>query len=222
MAVDAMPGTPMIETLPPGKPAEAPASRSEAVAEGVIRKIVPAERQDFLDHLMRLDPLSRFMRFGGVVSDAALARHASRAVEGDKLLVGYFADGQLRAVAELHPLPKKPGRPVAAEAAFSVERDWQGKGIGSALMRQLVLLAQNRGIEDLEVVFLPNNGRMKSIALRHEADFSLDETEMVGHMRTPRATPFSWLREMMGDVSAVFSSAFELQDRMLPRPHRGH
>lgn len=223
VAVDAMPGTPMIDTLEPRKTAgEATASRVPSVAEGAIRKIVPAERQAFLDHLLRLDPLSRFMRFGGVVSDAALARHASRAVQGDKLLVGYFHDGELRAVAELHPLPKRAGKPVAAEAAFSVERDWQGKGIGSALMRHLVLLAQNRGIEDLEVVFLPSNGRMKSIALRHDADFSLDETEMVGHMRTPRATPFSWVREMIGDISAVFSSAFELQDRLLPRQHRGH
>ncbi|MCB4771705.1 GNAT family N-acetyltransferase [Ancylobacter sp. Lp-2] len=212
----------MTDTRESQKTAEAPAPRGDAVAEGVIRKIVPAERQMFLDHLLRLDPLSRFMRFGGVVSDAALTRHAARAVEGDKLLVGFFHEGELRAVAELHPLPKKPGKPVAAEAAFSVERDWQGKGVGSALMRQLVLLAQNRGIEDLEVVFLPQNGRMKSIALRHEADFSLDETEMVGHLRTPPATPISWLREMIGDVSAVFSAAFELQDRMLPRPHRGH
>lgn len=210
-----------VETQAPGSAADVVRRESDPT-EGVIRKIVPAERHDFLNHLMRLDPLSRFMRFGGVVSDAALARHATRAITGDNILLGYFVDGELRAAAELHPLPRRPGKPVGAEAAFSVERPFQGKGVGSALMRHLVLLAQNRGIADLEVMFLPNNGRMKSIAVQHSADFSLDETEMIGHMHTPPATPFSWMREMAGDVFAVFSSAFELQDRMLPKPQRGN
>ncbi|MFT0860672.1 N-acetyltransferase family protein [Ancylobacter sp. G4_0304] len=201
----------------------APVARQEAeLAFGQIRKLVPSDRQIFLDHLLRLDPLSRFMRFGGVMADSALARHARRAMSGDASLIGYFVDGELRAVAELHPLPRREGKQASAEAAFSVERPWQGKGIGSSLMRQLVLIAQNRGIEDLQVVFLPNNGRMKRLAVNHAADFSLDSEEVVGHMRTPPATPFSRLRELIGDVFAVFASAAEIQERMLPPPMRGN
>ncbi|WP_428031743.1 N-acetyltransferase family protein [Ancylobacter sp.] len=189
---------------------------------GHIRKLVPAERETLLQHLLRLDPLSRFMRFGGVVSDNALARHATRVVSGDASAVGYFIDGELRAVAELHPLGKRPGKPAAAEAAFSVERPWQGKGIGSALMRHLVLLAQNRGIEELQVVFLPNNGPMRNLAVHHAAQLQLDDEEMVGRMRAPRATIFSQAREMLGDLFSLFSSAFDLQERMLPPHLRGN
>ena len=198
------------------------APRHEGIADGQIRKLVPAERQVFLDHLMRLDPLSRFMRFGGVVSDNALARHATRSLSGNASLLGYFVDGHLRAVAELHPLPVRPGKPRSGEAAFSVERDWQGKGIGSALMKHLVMLAQNRGIQDVQVVFLANNGPMKRMAIQQAADLSLDTNEMTGHFPAPRATLFSWAREWLGDVFAVFSSAFELQERMLPPPERGN
>lgn len=200
----------------------AQAPRHEETVDGQIRKLIPAERQVFLDHLMRLDPLSRFMRFGGVVSNNALARHATRSLSGDASLIGYFVEGELRAVAELHPLPVRPGKPRSGEAAFSVERDWQGKGIGSALMRHLVLLAQNRGIEDVQVVFLANNGPMKRIAIQQAAELSLDTNEMTGHLLAPRATPFSWAREWLGDVFAVFSSAFELQERMLPPQQRGN
>ncbi|MCJ8145167.1 GNAT family N-acetyltransferase [Ancylobacter sp. A5.8] len=201
----------------------APVARQEAdLAFGQIRKLVPSDRRIFLEHLLRLDPLSRFMRFGGVMADSALARHATRAMSGDAHLIGYFVEGELRAVAELHPLPRREGKPASAEAAFSVERPWQGRGIGSSLMRQLVLIAQNRGIEDLQVVFLPNNGRMKRLAVQQAADFSLDCEEVVGHMRTPPATPFSRLRELIGDVFAVFASASEIQERMLPPPMRGN
>lgn len=200
-----------------------PVARHDAEpALGQIRKLVPSDRQIFLDHLLRLDPLSRFMRFGGVMADSALARHARRALSGSAYLVGYFVEGELRAVAELHPLPAQPGKPLSAEAAFSVERPWQGKGIGSALMKQLVLIAQNRGIEDLQVVFLPNNGRMKRLAVSRAADLSLDAEEVIGHMRTPPATPFSRMRELIGDVFAIFASAAEIQERMLPPPMRGN
>lgn len=189
---------------------------------GHIRKLVPAERDAVLQHLLRLDPLSRFMRFGGVVSDNALARHAARVVSTQAYAIGYFVEGELRAVAELHPLGKRPGKPAAAEAAFSVERPWQGKGIGSALMRHLVLLAQNRGIEELQVVFLPNNGPMRNLAVHHAADLKLDDEEMVGRMRAPRATVFSRTREFLGDIFSLFSSAFDLQERLLPPHLRGN
>lgn len=189
--------------------------------EGQVRKLVPAERQEVLDHFLRLDPLSRFMRFGGVVSDNALARHAARIVTTDVHAMGYFIDGELRAVAELHPLARRSGKPDAAEAAFSVERPFQGKGIGSVLMDHIVLLAQNRGIEELQVVFLPNNGPMKNLAVHSAAELSFDTEEMVGRLRAPHATLFSQTREFIGDVFAVFSSAFDLQERMLPRRSRG-
>lgn len=189
---------------------------------GHIRKLVPAERDALLQHLLRLDPLSRFMRFGGVVSDNALARHATRVVSGDASAIGYFTEGELRAVAELHPLGKRAGKPAAAEAAFSVERPWQGKGIGSALMRHLVLMAQNRGIEELQVVFLPNNGPMRNLAVHHAAELQLDDEEMIGRMRAPRATVFSQAREFLGDVFSLFSSAFDLQERLLPPHLRGN
>lgn len=210
------------------RPTSAPATTTgglgaapRAEAEGQIRKLLPAERHLLVDHLLRLDPLSRFMRFGGVVSDSAIVRHANRVVTGNGCALGYFVEGELRAVAELHPLPKTAGKPSSAEAAFSVERPWQGKGIGSALMRQLVLLAQNRDIEELQVVFLPNNGRMKHLAVSHAADFSVDDEEVIGRVRAPHPTFFSRLREFMSDVAAVWSAAFDLQERTLPPSMRG-
>lgn len=202
---------------------DAPASHRPAEpAEGQVRKLLPAERHLLLEHLLRLDPLSRFMRFGGVVSDAAIARHANRVMTGDAIALGYVVDGEVRAVAELHPLPARAGMPASAEAAFSVERPFQGKGVGSALMRNLVLLAQNRNIEELQVVFLPSNAPMRNLAVHHAANFSMDDEEVVGRLHAPHATVFSRLREFMGDVFAVCSSAFDLQERKLPPSLRGN
>ena len=161
------------------------------------------------------------MRFGGVTSDAMLTRHAGKLFAGKALVVGWFHEGELRAVAELHPLPVRAGKPASAEAAFSVERDYQGQGVGSAMMRQLCLLAGNRGIEELRLFFLPDNGAMKRLAVRYHADLSIDDEEVAGRMKAPAATIFSRLKERIGDAFAVIASAFELQSGSLPPAFRG-
>ncbi|HSI41419.1 MAG TPA: GNAT family N-acetyltransferase [Xanthobacteraceae bacterium] len=191
-------------------------------SDGLFRKLLPGDRAAFLDHLLRLDPLSRFTRFGAPVNDAALSRHAARTFAGEAMLFGYFVEDELRGVAELHPLPARTGRPLEAEAAFSVERPWQGRGIGSRLMRQLLLLAQNRNIQNLHVVFLAINGRMKRLAVRQTANLQIDDNEVVALLHAPRATPFSRLREWTGDVFTVLAMAADLQSRLLPPSLRGN
>ena len=65
---------------------------------------------------------------------------------GDAVLYGYFEDGVLRGVSELHPLGAMDV--ATAEAAFSVESDWQGQGIGSTLMERILAAAcaRRRGV----------------------------------------------------------------------------
>lgn len=199
--------------------AEAPATAQRLA--GYIRPLLASERDAYLDHLLRLDPLSRFTRFGGPTSDAAIRRHAARAADGNASLIGYFEDATLRGVAELHPLPARPGQPASAEAAFSVERGWQGKGIGSALMDHLVRFAQNRRIERLQIMFLASNGRMKRIVVHHTGDLAVTEDEVIGCVRTPRATPFSWFREMVGGTFSMIDAAADRQAKLLRPRLRG-
>ena len=46
-------------------------------------------------------------------------------------------------------------RPGAAELAFAVVDEYQGQGIGAALMRHLTLLARDTGIKELIAEVLP-------------------------------------------------------------------
>ncbi|MFK8252682.1 GNAT family N-acetyltransferase [Ancylobacter terrae] len=198
---------------------EAPASAE--LAGGTIRKLLPGEHGAFLDHLLRLDPLSRFTRFGAPVSDAAVRRHAASVRAGRVLVLGYFVEGVLRGAAELHVFRGRGPQPRAGEAAFSVERPWQGKGVGSALMRHLIVLARNRRVEELHIVFLASNGGMKRIAIRNEADLRFDADEVVGLVHAPGPTPFSWLREWLADLYGILGTAADHQARLLPGAPRG-
>lgn len=179
-----------------------------------IRLLLPDELGQYAEHLLRLDPLSRYMRFGGQMSDIALRRHAQRVASVAAGVIGYFDDGVLRGVAELHPFPIRGARPRSAEIALSVERDWQGHGVGSRLMDRIVAYARGHGIADIRLVFLAANGRMKRMAVGREATLAGDAGEIVASLSVRPPTPFSWMREAARSLVAVGDAAASVPRRL--------
>ena len=54
-------------------------------------------------------------------------------------------------------------RPGSAEVAFAVVDEYQGQGIGGALMRHLVAIARDAGLEELVAEVLPDNMPMRKV-----------------------------------------------------------
>jgi len=71
-------------------------------------------------------------------------------------VVGEFGFGKVVAVGEYLLDPAKN----IAEVAFSVSRDWQGKGLGKILMRKLCEAARENGISGLTAYTMPGNKGM--------------------------------------------------------------
>jgi len=53
--------------------------------------------------------------------------------------------------------------PGVAEVAFSVADDWQGRGLGSQLMRHLSGIAREQGLRELVAEVLPENASMLAV-----------------------------------------------------------
>jgi GNAT superfamily N-acetyltransferase len=183
------------------------------VMPGVIRKLWIGEASAFRDHLLRLDPESRRFRFGSSVNAYFIERYAARALSADAIVHGYFVDGTLRAAAELR---RFGGRfPFHAEAALSVERPWQDRGVGSALLERAILAAQNRGIRTVQLNCMSANRRMQAIARKHDASLRFRTGDVVGEVANPVATPLSLLREFVADGHGMAAALFDLQSRLL-------
>ncbi len=73
------------------------------------------------------------------------------------------------------------------EAAFSVEAEWRGLGIGDALFQQMYAMAQNRGVRTIQMMCLKENRHMRHLAAKHNAQFvaGTDIVEAILHPNWP-------------------------------------
>lgn len=178
-----------------------------------IRKLWPSESDKFRDHLMRLDRASRRMRFAHSVSDTFIADYASRMSEMGSVVYGMFDGGEIRAVAELRKLGDTWG--PEAEAAFSVETEFQDQGIGSELMGRVIRAARNRGVQRLYMSCLAENSKMQAIARKHEADLRFEYGEVIGEIVPQNPNYFSILAEAVEDRVGFMMAVLDLQSRLM-------
>lgn len=163
-----------------------------------IRRLWQADRQDIVDHFLRLDAESRRLRFGVPQKDIGVQRYAERILGMDSVVFGAFVDGGLRGLAELCGFLWH--WPRTAEAALSIERDWQDAGIGDALFTRLIAAAQNRSVRTLHMTCLRENERMQHLARKHEAVLEFIPGEVQATLDPPRPTLLSLTEEFLGET----------------------
>ncbi len=137
----------------------------------LIRALSPEDRQRLREHLSRLSPESAYFRFMTAKkswTDADLDRFTdldyfhrfglvvTRRYQDEQRIIGvgiYAADPQNQ-------------KPESAEVAFSVEDEYQGRGVGTLLLEHLCRIAHVNGINRLEAEVMANNARMLDVFAR--------------------------------------------------------
>ena len=119
-----------------------------------------ADADELLAFFTRLSERSRYLRFHGF--PALTPELVTNVVEPDwderGALVGWL-DGRVVALANYVRLRDRR----AAEVAFTVEDDYQGRGIGTRLLERLAASAAANGIEEFVAEVLPDNRSMLSV-----------------------------------------------------------
>lgn len=174
----------------------------------IVRKLYPWEWDAHLAHLLRLGPQERRWRFCRPVDDAAVEAYCGRIDRARTTVLGCFAEGTLRGVAELIQIPG--GWPRSAEIALSVERPYQRQGIGGRLLGQILLVARNRMIRTVHLVSLIENEPMQHLARKFGArtETYLSSTEAL--IGLPMPSYLSLFEELSADGHALIGAAFEL------------
>lgn len=139
------------ETLRDGRPIE-------------IRALRPEDRAGLLAAVSRTSDRSlyrRFFAFKRDFTDREVDFYLNVDFVGHVALVAVLEEyGQLVTVGGCRYIVGSPGR---AEVAFAVDDAHQGQGVGTALMRHLVIIARGAGLRELIADVLPGNTAMLEI-----------------------------------------------------------
>jgi nucleotide-binding universal stress UspA family protein/RimJ/RimL family protein N-acetyltransferase len=141
-----------------------------------IRAIEPADRpqlQAAFDRLSAESRYRRFMRPMQQLSSAELGYLTAVDHRDHEALVAISPAGDIVGVARY----VRVDEPEAAEAAVTVADDWQGRGLGKALLEPLVERARDEGITRFRALVLSDNRR------------ALGVLEALGETRRTRAGP---------------------------------
>ena len=146
---------------------------------GYVRTLSQREELPLLrDHLLRLDPQSRYDRFNGYLDDSFIERYAAKCADDGTVIVAYMESGMVRGAAELHP-PEQSDNGLP-EIAFSVESCVRRQGVGSLLFQRLISEAQWRGYRKLRVTTGADNEAMRALANKFGAHLEFQYGETTG------------------------------------------
>jgi GNAT superfamily N-acetyltransferase len=171
-------------------------------AGGSIRKLLARERDQLRDHLLRLSPADRQLRFLGCTGDDVIIAYTGKLLSPGVTVLGCFVRGELRAVGELH----RQGNGRVAEVAITVEAPFQGRGLGTELLRRLVDMARNRGIRTLHCYCLLDNTRAQKIARRLGGAIRTTDGAVAAEIAHPWPSCLSLLSEANANGQAVLQA----------------
>lgn len=162
------------------------------------RKLGSNDLAVYRDHLLRLSLGDRRLRFHGAISDQAVLSHCARIDFRRTLVIGCIDDdGAIRGAIELCALGDCPD--AGAELAISVEAALQNNGVGTELMRRGLLVAQNRGFNDVFASCLMENEWMLRLARKFGGSLNFDTGEAESDIQLAAADQVSFLQECVDD-----------------------
>jgi len=175
----------------------------------IVYRLMPHEYSKYRKHLHRLDDYSKYLRFGYHIQQETLDQLCNK-FEADphqhKIFV--IENDDLDAVAVGH-IGFDGGN---VELAFSVLKEYQGKGMGSALMETCVKWCQNRGIKTGCMVCLSSNAAIKKLAAKHGLLVN-DGSETLADIKIPDPTPVSVINEVLESNISKIDHLGKLQRR---------
>ena len=136
-----------------------------------IRAIRHDDKPKLLEAFKHLDKSSIYTRFFGYkkqLTDAELEQATNIDFEATVALVATTGNADTETViggGRYIVLPGLP-HPQSAEVAFTIEEDYQGLGIASLILKQLVEIARAKGLKRFDADVLKGNAAMISVFRR--------------------------------------------------------
>ena len=187
------------DMLRPMTGSSAPDGTSPAVVPVMvpIRSLGPSYRERIAQHLLRLSPADRYLRFGYAANDEQIRRYAEQLdFERDEIFGIYNRRLELIAMAHL-AFSQHPEHRQCAEFGVSVLEQARGRGLGARLFERAVMHARNEGVNMVFIHALSENTAMLKIARKAGATVRRDGSESEAYLHIQPASLDSRMAEIV-------------------------
>jgi RimJ/RimL family protein N-acetyltransferase len=163
------------------------------MTNAIVRRATYTEYWKYEDHLLALDSESRYLRFGYPVSDDGI-KSLMQTIYDDKNHHVLFCieDDKLQFIGVCHIALQKNHE---MELAFSVLKEYQGRGIGNALMRRAIAWCRTHNILSGEMVCLASNQRIKRLCAKHGMQMNTESGETLARFKLEIADVATYMQE---------------------------
>jgi GNAT superfamily N-acetyltransferase len=152
-----------------------------------IRSLSPRHRPHILAHLLALEPVDRYLRFGYSAGDSQVGHYVDQIdFERDEVFGIFNRRLEVVAMAHLASLGSAGRDASRAEFGVSVLARARGRGWGARLFERAVLHARNRGVDTLMIHALADNSAMLHIVRQAGAHVELEGPDATAHLALPR------------------------------------
>jgi RimJ/RimL family protein N-acetyltransferase len=182
-----------------------------------FRKLTSDDLQAYRDHLLRLPDDDRYSRFCGTGTPTMVEEHCRRLNWRWTTVIGAFDDGALCGVVELYR-DNAPGFRRHAELAVSVEHPFQHRGIGRILLRRIMTVARNRMVGTVHVVCLPDNRKMRGLAIAFGGRAVVDDGQLFVTISLSPPDKTSLMLEAADDGSVAVAAVLDAGPANQPQP----
>jgi GNAT superfamily N-acetyltransferase len=149
----------------------------------VFRSLLRVERPQFTDHLLRLSPADRRMRFGCAASDGFIRRYVDGIAATDAIYVAFDETLVLRGAAHIAFFEG------TADLGLSVEDGLRGMGTGTRLLQGALDIAQAHGARRFTSQCLTHNRWMMAHVKRLGFRVTSHDGETTAMAELPAPTP---------------------------------
>jgi len=186
--------------------------RSPAIAVMVpIRSLGPSHTERIGQHLLKLSPADRYLRFGYAANDEQIERYVNGLdFERDEIFGIYNRRLELIAMAHL-AFALEADFTSCAEFGVSVLAHARGRGYGARLFDRAVMHARNEGVHMMFIHALSENTNMLNIARAAGAKVERDGSESEAYLRLPPADLDSHMTEMVEEGLAQTDYKLKVQ-----------
>jgi RimJ/RimL family protein N-acetyltransferase len=171
-------------------------STTEELRDGTrvtIRSIRPDDRERLIAAFRDLDPrsiYSRFFEYKTELTEAEVERTVDADFVHQVALVATIGQGAAETIiGGGQYFVFDAGGERAAEIAFTIEEDYQGKGLAGRVLHHLIRIARGQGLARFEAEVLPENAAMLTVFSQSGLPITVDHGEDSIHVTLDLSAP---------------------------------